>query len=695
MSTEPDDDLDTTAELPQLNLQEAHASYVATGTYGQTTELDSDPAKTGGWLATDVINSISSSAENWPLVDELLTVRDRIVDLEADLLDAQLKFAKLDKQYQELQARHVELTAQQVEVVRDRERIDVERILLLESRQQLKQQFESFQAEAITNELVTQQQLEQQQHELATVRADQAADHERQLVELGQHQLSMQQLSAALLAEQTRATSLESSLQATTLAHADQVAAAAVLARNLSHEILDKQALGSALAQREQHIQWLEVAKQQLTVQLDEAEDRHDDVLVNLSELQSRLHNQVQQNEELQSRLKQAEEKISYLNQQLDTEHGNFRSAEQDKQRLTELANTTRDSYENTREQLAARSSEVSALRQEQANAEAKLSLLSVQLAEAQADLQQRDELLIAKQQALKFAEELQTASVLREAALTETLNLLRGELQQSQTALHERDQLLAVATQRQVDEVQARQQLHSQLEEGQQQLQALEKRLHQRDQFILDQATELERAQLAVAEVEAQLKRTETLHQDQCVKSLAMQTELALLRAQHEQQLMELSRAQQQLVDKQLEQGASARQVDALQQELHQHVAALNAIRRDIHQVAQQSRHRASDVLVRTLVRVDDPDVVHLLNKPAMVLGRSHDADICIQTESISRRHACLRVARDVVIIEDLGSTNGCYVNGKRIKRLLLKDGDQLEVGEVKFRFATRVSQS
>ena len=128
---------------------------------------------------------------------------------------------------------------------------------------------------------------------------------------------------------------------------------------------------------------------------------------------------------------------------------------------------------------------------------------------------------------------------------------------------------------------------------------------------------------------------------------------------------------------------------------ELRQHVEALNAIRHDIHQVAQQSRYRESEVLVRTLVRIDDESVVHLLNKPVMVIGRASDAEICIRADSISRRHACLRIGRDVIIVEDLGSTNGCYINGKRIKRQLLKDGDKLEIGAVQFRFAARATQN
>ncbi|MGD9843032.1 MAG: FHA domain-containing protein [Steroidobacteraceae bacterium] len=700
MNTEPDDDLDITAELPQLNLQEAHARYAVSGVdapnpgHEGVTESDSDLSKTGAWLATDVMQSISHSGEDWPLVDELLTVRDRIVDLEAELLDAQHRLTKLDSQHKELQARHVELSVHSTEITRDHERIDAERALLLESRQQLTQQLESFQIDAAASVAALQQQLDQLQQQLAAERAQHADYRELRLAESAQHQSALRQLSANLSTEQERVGSLESSLQAATRAHADQEAAAAVLARNLSHELLEKQAVQSVLALREQRMHALELTQQQLTVQLADAGDRYDEALVTAAALQEKLQTEKLQNIDLQQSLKLAEERIGQLGEQLKAEYDNLRSAELDNARLTELANTTRDSYEGTREQLSARLSEINVLQQTVVDSEAKLSVLEARLAERQLELRQRDDLLVTNQQALKHAEEIQAASALRESTLTDTLNLLREELLESHSALHARDKSLQEVEQRQAEEHQASQQAQAQLEATQQQMHLLETQLRQRDQFILDQAAELEQLQHAVAESESQSERAETLHQEQRMQALTVSAELASLQAEHDQHLLQLSQAQQELAERRLEQGASAKQVEALQQELHQHVDALNAIRRDIHQVAQQSRYREPDVLVRTLVRTDDPAVVHLLNKPAMVLGRSYDADICIKTDSISRRHACLRVARDVVIIEDLGSTNGCYVNGKRVKKQLLKDGDQLSVGDVKFRFSARVSQ-
>ena len=44
-------------------------------------------------------------------------------------------------------------------------------------------------------------------------------------------------------------------------------------------------------------------------------------------------------------------------------------------------------------------------------------------------------------------------------------------------------------------------------------------------------------------------------------------------------------------------------------------------------------------------------------------------------------------------VIIEDAGSTNGCFVNGKQVRKHLLHEGDVLELGDLRYRLRTRSS--
>ena len=203
---------------------------------------------------------------------------------------------------------------------------------------------------------------------------------------------------------------------------------------------------------------------------------------------------------------------------------------------------------------------------------------------------------------------------------------------------------------------------------------------LNARQEVIASQEREL----LVRAEAQAALMQREATLLDG----------VTLLHEQLEQLQSQLQQARQELAAKDLEQGASARQVEALQVELHQHVEAMQAIRRDIHQVAVQTRKDEGGTLLRTLTREDAEGVVHLLNKSSMSIGRGHECDIRLRSSSVSRYHAVLRLSHDAVIFEDMHSTNGCFVNGRRIKRQLLKDGDRLKVGEVPLRFSIRTKQ-
>ena len=67
--------------------------------------------------------------------------------------------------------------------------------------------------------------------------------------------------------------------------------------------------------------------------------------------------------------------------------------------------------------------------------------------------------------------------------------------------------------------------------------------------------------------------------------------------------------------------------------------------------------------------------------------LGRNTDCDISIASDEISRHHAKLQVVPDGVMVEDLGSANGTFVNNQRIHgATLLKAGDELRVDTIRF---------
>ncbi len=67
-------------------------------------------------------------------------------------------------------------------------------------------------------------------------------------------------------------------------------------------------------------------------------------------------------------------------------------------------------------------------------------------------------------------------------------------------------------------------------------------------------------------------------------------------------------------------------------------------------------------------------------------VIGRQSECEISIPSEEVSRRHAELRVTPDGIMVEDLGSSNGTYINDRRITRHLMKAGDELRLDTIRF---------
>ncbi len=68
------------------------------------------------------------------------------------------------------------------------------------------------------------------------------------------------------------------------------------------------------------------------------------------------------------------------------------------------------------------------------------------------------------------------------------------------------------------------------------------------------------------------------------------------------------------------------------------------------------------------------------------ITVGRHSDCNISIPGEEISRHHAKLQVLPDGVSVEDLGSANGTYINGKRIHQGMLKPGEELRLDTLRF---------
>ncbi|MGR8950135.1 MAG: FHA domain-containing protein [Gammaproteobacteria bacterium] len=75
-------------------------------------------------------------------------------------------------------------------------------------------------------------------------------------------------------------------------------------------------------------------------------------------------------------------------------------------------------------------------------------------------------------------------------------------------------------------------------------------------------------------------------------------------------------------------------------------------------------------------------------LNKERISIGRKPDNDIQVDNLAVSGKHALVITILDDSFLEDLGSTNGTYVNGKLIKKHALRDGDVVGIGKHELKY-------
>ncbi|HUR51208.1 MAG TPA: DUF3662 and FHA domain-containing protein [Mycobacteriales bacterium] len=78
---------------------------------------------------------------------------------------------------------------------------------------------------------------------------------------------------------------------------------------------------------------------------------------------------------------------------------------------------------------------------------------------------------------------------------------------------------------------------------------------------------------------------------------------------------------------------------------------------------------------------RVEVAGAVHHLDG-TVVVGRGAEAGIQLTDTGVSRLHVELEVQPEGIAVRDLGSTNGTYVNGRRVQSAMLADGDRITVG-------------
>ena len=77
------------------------------------------------------------------------------------------------------------------------------------------------------------------------------------------------------------------------------------------------------------------------------------------------------------------------------------------------------------------------------------------------------------------------------------------------------------------------------------------------------------------------------------------------------------------------------------------------------------------------------------------LIIGRQQGVGLALADEAVSRRHARIYRCEDEFVLEDLGSSNGTYVDGVPILSCVLRPGDLVQVGRSLFGFEVRLSSA
>jgi hypothetical protein len=73
------------------------------------------------------------------------------------------------------------------------------------------------------------------------------------------------------------------------------------------------------------------------------------------------------------------------------------------------------------------------------------------------------------------------------------------------------------------------------------------------------------------------------------------------------------------------------------------------------------------------------------------LAIGRGSTSDLVLDDAFVSGRHASVEYEREGLVLSDLGSTNGTFVNGRRVTRATVRPGDELTIGTSRLRVEVR----
>ncbi len=105
------------------------------------------------------------------------------------------------------------------------------------------------------------------------------------------------------------------------------------------------------------------------------------------------------------------------------------------------------------------------------------------------------------------------------------------------------------------------------------------------------------------------------------------------------------------------------------------------------------EKKNKVESNLIPTLIIIAGDlfgQMINLEEKKKVVFGRGEECDVVIENQLLSRKHCMVINEEGKIVLQDLGSTNGTYVDGKRVEKTVLKSGQRVFLGDIcAFKFA------
>ncbi len=81
-------------------------------------------------------------------------------------------------------------------------------------------------------------------------------------------------------------------------------------------------------------------------------------------------------------------------------------------------------------------------------------------------------------------------------------------------------------------------------------------------------------------------------------------------------------------------------------------------------------------------------------VDRPILLVGRSGDCDVVLRSKKVSRKHCLLVLYGDKIIVRDLGSTNGTFVNSVRVTQGELRANELLQIGDYIYQLVHKTTE-